>query len=293
MFTKSTQKTTTSNSKSTITNNMNSTSTLNCYLSNVNHSLNKKKAEYISGLCQNNEIDIIFLNETGVDPNKSIYQEIKGYKIIAAAHKMHKNESKKGYSSECGGSMIYWTLKYNGTVKEPSEIIIKNKNSWFQICRARIELGSVLFIIICAYRSPSCHDKRVEIECYDKLQSIIQEQTNHYEDLFPRVEVLIAGDLNCDADWLNLRPRYHSKTETLHLLKVLENLRMRQFVTKPTHHRSTIDLLCATCPIKHHVHNQKEDLLERHHAEITAIVNFGISGDNSVFDPSAIVENKK
>ena len=128
MFTKSTPKSTTSNSKSTTNNNINFTQTLNCYLSNVNHSLNRKKAEYISGLCQNNEIDIIFLNETGVDPTKSIHQEIKGYKIIAAAHKMHKNESKKGYSYECGGSMIYWTLKYDGMVKEPSEIIIKNKN---------------------------------------------------------------------------------------------------------------------------------------------------------------------
>ena len=81
----------TKNSDTKRRNDSNYTPTLTCYLSNINHSLNRKKAEYISALCQDNETDLILLNETGVDPNKSLNHEIKGFKIIASAHKMHPN----------------------------------------------------------------------------------------------------------------------------------------------------------------------------------------------------------
>ena len=65
----------------------NDKTTLSCYLSNVRFKLNKKKAEYISYWCQANEIDIIFLTETGFDPDRPAYFDIKGYEIISVANK--------------------------------------------------------------------------------------------------------------------------------------------------------------------------------------------------------------
>ena len=154
-------------------------------------------------------------------------------------------------------------------------------------------MKDTLLILICVYRSPSCKEKQIETECYDKLQSIIEEQVSYYEQTFTNVEVLLAGDLNCDADWRNMQPRFHPKKETLHLFGVLENLKMRQYVTRPTHQKSTIDVLCATCPLKHHVHDQDEDLLGRHHAQITASISLNTNRIGDDFDLSTVINNKR
>ena len=164
-------------------NNLKNTPTLTCYLSNVRFKLNKKKAEYISSWCQYNDTDIIFLTETGFDPDKPAYFDIKGYEKIAVANKKHMNLSINRLSNECGGSMILWNTKSKSGLKRPTEIIIENSNSWFQICGARFESNprEATLIALCVYRSPSCRDRSVEIECYDRLENIIK---NHCRDTF-------------------------------------------------------------------------------------------------------------
>ena len=118
---------------------LNNKTTLSCYLSNVRFKLNRKKAEYISYWCQTNEIDMIFLTETGFDPDRPAYFDIKGYEIISVANKKHMNLIIDRISNECGGSMILWNKNSRTGLKKPKEIVIENTNSWFQICGARLE----------------------------------------------------------------------------------------------------------------------------------------------------------
>ena len=101
--------------------------TLSCYLANVRFKLNKKKAEYISYWCQNNETDVIFLTETGFDPDKPAYFEIKGYEKIAVADKKHMNSSIDRISNECGGSMILWNTNSKTGLKKPTQDLLQQR----------------------------------------------------------------------------------------------------------------------------------------------------------------------
>ena len=251
----------------------NDKTTLSCYLSNVRFKLNKKKAEYISYWCQANEIDIIFLTETGFDPDRPAYFDIKGYEIISVANKKHMNMTIDRISNECGGSMILWNKNSRTRLEKPKEIVIENTNTWFQICGARFESNSreATLIALCVYRSPSCRDRSVEIECYDRLEMIVKSQEKYYELRNERVEFVMLGDFNCDADWANLEVRNHPKNETTYLFNVIQRLRMRQFITEPTRGKNTLDLICATFPLTYHVHSI---LTISDHSEISATLNY-------------------
>ena len=269
---------------------------LSCYLSNVRFKLNKKKAEYISAWCQHSEIDIIFLTETGVDPDKPVYFEIKGFEKVAVANKKHMNSTINRLSNECGGSMILWKTNSKSGLKKPTEIIIENSNSWFQMCGAKFESGPhySTLIAICVYRSPSCTDKSIEIECYDRLEKIVKNQSNYYELKGEKVEFAILGDLNCDADWKNMKVRNHPKYETMHLFSVLERLKMRQFITEPTCNKSTLDVICATFPVTYHVHSTSNNPMKLDHAEISATLNFNrqTHWGQTTTTPADVLDNK-
>ena len=141
-----------------------------------------------------NEIDMIFLTETGIDPDRPAYFDIKGYEIISVANKKHMNLSIDRISNECGGSMILWNKNSRTGLKKPKEIVIENTNTWFQICGARLESnpGEATLIALCVYRSPSCKDRSVEIECYDRLETIIKNQESYYELRDEKVELSLG-----------------------------------------------------------------------------------------------------